>query len=625
MEDALSVELIQVCSGNEQIATLKTLEVAFTHISRLDNLHYCYNLQELSLIETGQLVTLSGVERVAHSLEILRIIGCELPAIEPFINELHQLRELILIRNSITKIENLEGCPLLTKLWLFGNQITKIENLESNSYIRELWLQENKIETVEALSTLVNLQDLHLSENPIATFNDIREISKLSVIRNLSFGGVDFQACPVTELEGYTEFVLSTISSPYLQILDGKWISQETRDSAKNDYIQEALKLQERLSSIEHEHRTLLMHLDSKNRENEEQLKYIQRMLVDDLHALRTEIENGKSKILKENSRLKALRHKSEETLKQDLQVVKGKYNKELDRTFRDLQEQAQNDSDLYEESIKALEFEEKVAISLIDILYSTEGKIIYNELNASNPEYKFVENICQIKNFKNHYVEIRKIYQIADSVPREASFTYYYIKVSENDLKAILIDKSLTDGLDLRTNLMNCLRDEKGNFLIFVVRTTEGLGDEGEYITIYENDLDKIIFDYLILIQQSTYSVSGNFREITDQRLLAFISDSPDLPIGMFENLKLLEREAIEKYNEHLRRIWGELDPASMDKLKEQDEEINGLLTMADSLREQIENERKVQAQLLQDMRINIKDQTVPPLMVPSENRKNK
>lgn len=89
-----------------------------------------------------------------------------------------------------------------------------------------------------------------------------------------------------------------------------------------------------------------------------------------------------------------------------------------------------------------------------------------------------------------------------------------------------------------------------------------------------------------------------------------------------MHENLRLLENEAIEKYNEHLRRIWGELDPVSMEKLKEQDEEVNSLITIANSLKEQIENERRTQTQLLQDMRINIKEQTVPPLQVPSKNK---
>lgn len=380
---------------------------------------------------------------------------------------------------------------------------------------------------MEGLSSLVNLQELHLSENPILTFDDIKEVSGLSVIRNLSFGGPDFAVCSVTELDGYSEFVLTTATSPYLQVLDGKSISQDTRESARNDYIQEALKMQERLSSIEHEHRTLLMHLDSKNRENEEQLKYIQRMLVDDLHALRTEIDTGKGKILKENSRLKSLKNKSEETLKQDLQIIKGKYSKELDRVYRNLQEQAQNESAQYEETIRALEFEERIAVSLIDILYTTEGKVIYNELSQSHPEYKFVENIAQFKSFKNNYVDIRKVYQIADSMPKEAAYTYYFLRVLEEELKQLLIDRSFSDEKELKTSLMSCLKDEKGNFLVFIVRATENLGEAGDYLTLYESDLDKIIFDYLLLIQQSSFSDSGDYREIVDSRILSFLSDS--------------------------------------------------------------------------------------------------
>ena len=83
MEDALTAELIvtfkqQASSNNEQISTVRSVEIAFTQITQLTNLHYCYNLQELSLIETGPLETLSGIETIAHSLESLRIIGCNL-------------------------------------------------------------------------------------------------------------------------------------------------------------------------------------------------------------------------------------------------------------------------------------------------------------------------------------------------------------------------------------------------------------------------------------------------------------------------------------------------------------------------------------------------------------------
>lgn len=41
----------------------------------------------------------------------------------------------------ITRIEGLEGCPRLQRLWLFGNKISVIEGLEGCCDLRELWLQ----------------------------------------------------------------------------------------------------------------------------------------------------------------------------------------------------------------------------------------------------------------------------------------------------------------------------------------------------------------------------------------------------------------------------------------------------------------------------------------------------
>ena len=143
MEDALTIELIvnynqQANSGNEQIATVRSVEIAFIQISKLTNLQYCYNLPELTLIETGPLLSLSGIESVAHSLETLRIIGCGLTQIDFQLTSLVNIRDLILPKNSIKKIENLDRCNRLSKLWLYSNEISKIENLDNNSYLQEL-------------------------------------------------------------------------------------------------------------------------------------------------------------------------------------------------------------------------------------------------------------------------------------------------------------------------------------------------------------------------------------------------------------------------------------------------------------------------------------------------------
>jgi hypothetical protein len=77
-------------------------------------------------------------------------------------------------------------------------------------------------------------------------------------------------------------------------------------------------------------------------------------------------------------------------------------------------------------------------------------------------------------------------------------------------------------------------------------------------------------------------------------------------------------------KYNDHVKRIWGELDPNSHEKIKIQDEEINSLLAIADTLKSQIESEKSTQMQILQEMRLTLKD-SIPPLVMNNEPKKLK
>ena len=607
MEDALTAELIvtfkqQASSNNEQISTVRSVEIAFTQITQLTNLHYCYNLQELSLIETGPLETLSGIETIAHSLESLRIIGCNLTQIDPLISKLVNLRELILPKNSITSINNIQGCSRLSKLWLYSNCISRIENLENNSYVQEIWLQDNKIKIIENLENLVNLQVLHVSENPLMSFSAIQKIAGLNIIHCLSFGGLDFEPAPVCKLEGYKNYVLSTVASEYLRVLDGEFISNDVKDAVRRDYMQEAIKLQDRLSSVEQEHRAILMHLDSKNRENEEQLKYIQRMLIDDLHNLRTDIESGKSKIIKEHNRLKSLRHKSEETLKSDLSGLQSKYNKEIEKIVKDQQEQISKENKIYEESVQALEFEEKIACTLIDVLYSSEGRVIYSDLSAGSPEFRFIETITGSKSLKKLFVSIRKVYQVASSSDHDLlSNKYFFIQVSDSDLKTLLLSRQTAQQLTVKTTFMECFKDEIGNYLTLVVR-----GENIEEGKIAKESLSLLTLDYLIVTQISSSNVEGDYRALVDNRLMAFLSEPAE---GNFDNLKSIEKEAFLKYNDHLKRIWGEFEPVSHEKIKQQDEEINSLIVLTESLKSQIEAEKNSQGKLLQEMRINLKD----------------
>lgn len=63
------------------------------------------------------------------------------------------------------------------------------------------------------MSRLVNLQILELSENPIETFDSVSEIIRLTNLKKLSFECEHFGSCPVVEIPGYRNYVLSTLQN----------------------------------------------------------------------------------------------------------------------------------------------------------------------------------------------------------------------------------------------------------------------------------------------------------------------------------------------------------------------------------------------------------------------------
>lgn len=598
---------------------MKNFEVAFTRIYTLENLHYCTNLQELTLIETGKLESFKGIEKIAHSLERLRLIGCGLTRIDEAISSLYNLRELTLGDNSISVLENLGGCYQLEKLWIYSNHITRIQNLENNTRLKMLWIQDNQISNLDSLETLINLQELYISGNPLCTFHDIKGISRLAILERIAFDCGAFEPCPVSELPGYREFVLTTVNSQFLKLFDGQAVYPETREAARQDYLQESLRVQERISYIEQEHKAILMNLDSKNRENEEQLKYIERMLVDDLHGLKSVIDSGRTQLIKENERLENLHSRSEEILKTELSKLQNKYLKEVDKIYRDQRESVDREAGIYKDAIRVLEFEQEVAICLIDILYDTEGRVIYNELPNTHNEYKFLENILKVKLVDDPSLEVflRKAYQVANLLQASPGLSaqFYFATTAIQNLKSVLCDSSFSQSLNFATSPMKCLSSAAGPYLLLMSRVHYGSdsGDEEESM-----NMGKMIYEYVLVVEVNPNNSSEIFTSITDERLYSLlscytVSYMQDLPNSSLESLRTIEKEALEKYNDHIRRVWGDIDNSAVEKIKEQDEDISSMLTLADSLKSQIESEKQAQLQLLKELRISIRETPNP------------
>jgi len=629
MEDPLANEMAVsptqlVCSSNEQISALKVLEVAFTKIQSLSSLQYCPNLRELSLIETGALQSLAGIESAAHSLEVLRVIGCQLPAIEPCINSLTHLRDLVLSNNAIEKIENLQGCLRLEKLWLFSNQIAVMENLETNSFLSSLSLQDNRVAKVQGLSTCVHLQDLFLSQNPIATFQDLAELAHLPVLRTLTLACMDFQPCPVALVSGYREFVLATITSACFTQLDNELLKPDAKDSAKREFVQAAVRLQESLTGVEEEYREMLVQLDTKNRENEDQLKYIQKMLIEDLHSLSDEVETGKSQMAKEHSRLKAMRAKSEDTLKGDLNVIQAKYSKKLEKAYKEEQERMELNTLAHEEAIRALEFEKNLALALIDVLYDSQGAVIYTDIEPKQPEFKFLEALLHAKEDEGPTYILRKVFQMTSSEDpadlKTASFLFTHIELSK--LKSLLIDKRLSGALTLCRDMVRALPPNPLQNVLLMCRVQEGDASGDMHIT--ETDLGGLLVEFIVAVQVTDARWEESMRRVADDRLLTLLNETTVLLSQAVHGddidiLSQLEQEAFDKYTEHQRRLWGELDPVVLERVQEQDTETKSLLDMIDSLKTQVDTERQTQQKLLQELRSTYVEKSAPPFSLAS------
>lgn len=304
-DDGLLREMIESANGEDFIGSLTQLEIIFTPIKALESAKLCHNLIQLSLIHTNT-PSIEGIESWGHSLEKLMLVGCPLEIMEPSLTYWTNLRELSMVESNIPWIQNLENWLHLEKLFLYSNKISNITGLTKSKHLKELHIQDNLISKVNGCEKLPNLQVLHLSGNRIKNLNDLKDIENLPQLQRLSFACENFPPCPVAEISGYRQYVLSVCAkSPYLQVLDSEYLTQDDVNYAKNEFIEWVLELQKSLEDVEKSHRRSILTIDSKLKENEQHLEEIEDTLVEELNSLRQDIEDGKNKLLSEFEKLK--------------------------------------------------------------------------------------------------------------------------------------------------------------------------------------------------------------------------------------------------------------------------------------------------------------------------------
>lgn len=210
-----------------------------------------------------------------HRIELLLESVPRLNAVRHFIG----LVELEMINQNISKIAHLECCPLLETLFLNDNRIKRIENLQNNLKLKKLYIGGNQITDVSGIKCLRNLEVVHLHDNVIkqvdavgmcgmlrclwlagnqiseigrnldalkhleelnlagnliSDLNEIRNLARLSFVKNLSLSEPHFGDNPVCNLCNYHTYALHYMS--HLSELDAIKISDQAKRMALATY-----------------------------------------------------------------------------------------------------------------------------------------------------------------------------------------------------------------------------------------------------------------------------------------------------------------------------------------------------------------------------------------------------
>lgn len=186
------------------------------------------------VIDNG-LRRISNLFPVSMSLQILCLCDQSIEIMENL--NLPNLRELHLHRNQIRRIDGLEGCPRLKKLWLFQNQINDLSGLEAVPELEELWLQANEISSLSGIEMNPQLTNLGLAGNKIGDLREVRKLTALSRLKDVSFTDIHFGRCPIADEDGYRQYIVLQLRQ--VRIFDGVKLKNDAVADAEDVYFRE--------------------------------------------------------------------------------------------------------------------------------------------------------------------------------------------------------------------------------------------------------------------------------------------------------------------------------------------------------------------------------------------------
>ncbi|GAA0715733.1 hypothetical protein GCM10008904_32870 [Paraclostridium ghonii] len=161
---------------NEQLKSLKSLNLGHLSIENLEGIQYCTNLLYLNLYGNE----ISDISYLQHltNLFTLNLDSNIVQDLTPLQN-LYNLSELSLSHNDISDLTPLKGLSKLQSLNLASNNISDLRGLEDLTSLAYLTLSDNYISDLNALENLTNLTSLYLGNNNINNITPLNHLDKL--------------------------------------------------------------------------------------------------------------------------------------------------------------------------------------------------------------------------------------------------------------------------------------------------------------------------------------------------------------------------------------------------------------------------------------------------------------
>uniref|UniRef100_A0A6B2EBX2 Putative nischarin modulator of integrin alpha5 subunit action n=1 Tax=Phlebotomus kandelakii TaxID=1109342 RepID=A0A6B2EBX2_9DIPT len=198
--------------------TLRTLRVTLTDTRKFTDILLCDDIHK----------TTNDPEKVWRSVEMVNFACNKLTSIDESIKLLPKIETLILDRNELTCVQNL-NMPCLRSLSLGQNKISSCPDwhLELGNLVN-LYLPQNFIQSLAGFRRMFSLVILDVSCNQISDINEVDHLSNLPCLEDINLTGN-----PVAGIVDYRSKVLSRFVERIAEMcLDNEKASQKEVDTA---------------------------------------------------------------------------------------------------------------------------------------------------------------------------------------------------------------------------------------------------------------------------------------------------------------------------------------------------------------------------------------------------------